>query len=85
MEDDFVLSTEQKLFRLAQHKQTWAQQRYDVELNAKVARALDDQNMLKQAAEQMKRVLVALEALHAEEIALQAEYEGGGDDNDQEQ
>ena len=76
---DFELTTEQRLALLELHRREWARAEYNASLNAKVAKKLDDKRMLDAAAEEMKRVLVALEVLQEEELALQAEQEEGKD------
>jgi len=75
MMTELNLSIEERLQRLTMHQHDWLRARYDAEINAKVAKAIDDTQLLKQAIEQLTRVVKALDVLQAETATLQAEYE----------
>ena len=70
---DEELLTAQMLQRLELHKKQWLATKYDAELNAKVAKRLDDQRMLDNAADQLKRALKALEVIAEEQAQLSSQ------------
>ena len=70
---DEELLTAQMLQRLELHKEQWLATKYDAELNAKVAKRLDDQRMLDNAADQLKRALKALEVIAEEQAQLSSQ------------
>ncbi len=74
---ELSLSIEERLRRLEIHTRDWLRVKYDAEVNAKVAKALDDPQLLQQAVGQLTKVVKALDALEAEAAALHAEQEAG--------
>jgi len=65
------LTREQQLQRLQIHEREWTGAQYDAELNARIAKVLDDAQMLEQTTAQLKRVLKALDVIRAEIDKLQ--------------
>lgn len=57
------MNDQQKIKRLELHIVEWSNVRYDAEINAAVAKTLDDMPMLESAKKQLARALKAIDRL----------------------